>query len=55
LPNRYGLKKPESLTNEHVQKFIETCLQVIKEELPNDEQSEKLLDRLSDELEAAEA
>ena len=51
LPNRYGVKKPESLTTEQVQKFMTTCLQILAEELPNDEQREKILNRLSEELE----
>ena len=50
-PNRYGAKKPEQLTPEHVQKFMATCVQIIAEELPNDEQREKLLNRLAKELE----
>ena len=50
LPNRYGIKKPESLTAEHVQKFMATCMQVITDELPNKEQQEKVINRLAEEL-----
>ena len=51
LPNRYGVKKPESLTAEHVQKFMAACLQILAEEMPDKEQREKILNRLSEELE----
>jgi hypothetical protein len=54
LPHRYAIRKPESLATEHVQNFIETCLRIITEELPDKQQREKLLDRISEELEAAE-
>ena len=50
LPNRYGAQKPESLTVEQVQKFMTTCIQIIADELPNDEQRAKVIKRLSDEL-----
>ena len=51
LPNRYGVKKPECLTAEHVQKFMAACLQILAEEMPDKEQREKILNRLSEELE----
>ena len=51
LPERYGAKKPETLTKEHVQKFMATCMQIIAEELPDKEQREKILHRLAEELE----
>jgi hypothetical protein len=51
LPNRYGVKKPESLTAEHVQQFMVKCMQVIADELPNKEQQEELINRLAEELE----
>jgi len=51
LPDRYGAKKPESLTAEKVQKFLEKCIQIIAEELPDDEQRTVILNRLTEELE----
>ena len=51
LPNRYGVKKPENLTAEQVQKFLEKCIQIIAEELPDNEQRTKILQRLTEELE----
>ena len=51
LPDRYGAKKPESLTAEKVQKFMTSCLQIIADELPNDELRTKILNRLMGELE----
>ena len=50
LPDRYGTKKAQTLTTEHVQKFMATCLQIIAEELPNDDQREKIFNRLAEEL-----
>jgi len=50
VPNRYGIKKPEILTAEHVQKFMVACIQVIVDELPNKEQQKKILNRLAEEL-----
>jgi hypothetical protein len=41
LPNRYGNKKPESLTVEQMQKFMATCMQIIADEVPNKEQQKK--------------
>ena len=49
LPDRYGTKKPESLTAEKVQKFLEKCIQIIAEELPDDEQRTIILNRLAEE------
>jgi hypothetical protein len=54
FPQRYGIKKPESLTAEKVQKFMTSCMQIIAEELPDKEQRTKILDRLSEEMEALE-
>ena len=54
LPNRYGGKKPETLTAEHVQKFMTLCLQIIAEEIPDVEHREKILNRLAAELEDEE-
>jgi hypothetical protein len=51
LPDRYGIKKPESLTAEKVQKFMTTCIQIIADELPDNELREKILNRLTEELE----
>jgi hypothetical protein len=51
---RYGIKKPESLTAERVQKFMTSCLQIIAEELPDKEQRTKILDRLTEEMEGLE-
>ena len=51
LPNRYGIKKPESLTADKVQKFMTLCLQIITEELPDDELRTKIINRLAEELE----
>ena len=51
LPDRYGVKKPETLTAEKVQKFMTSCLQIITDELPNDEQRATIIHRLSEELE----
>ena len=51
LPDRYGAKKQKTLNAEEVQKFMTSCLQIIAEELPNDEQRTKILDRLMEELE----
>jgi hypothetical protein len=50
LPERYGTKKPETLTAEKVQKFMTSCLQIIADELPNDELRTKILNRLAEEL-----
>ena len=50
LPERYGSKKPETLTVEQVQKFMTTCMQIIAEELPDEELRTKILDRLAEEL-----
>jgi hypothetical protein len=52
LPDRYGAKKPETFTAEQVQKFMTMCLQILTEELPNDEQRKKILDQLSQKLDA---
>jgi len=49
LPDRYGTKKPESLTAERVQKFMTSCLQIIADELPDDELRAKILNRLTEE------
>jgi hypothetical protein len=54
FPTRYGIKKPELLTVEKVQKFMTSCLQIIAEELPDEEQRTKILDRLSTEMEGLE-
>ena len=51
LPNRYGCKKPETLTAEKVQQFLEKCIQIITEELTDDEMRSRILNRLTEELE----
>ena len=51
IPHRYGAIKPESLTAEQVQKFLEKCVQIIADELPDDEQRAKILNRLAEEME----
>ena len=51
LPDRYGTKKAQTLTAEHVQKFMAACMQVIAEELPDKECREKIINRLAGELE----
>ena len=51
LPERYGTKKPETLTAEKVQQFMTSCLQIIADELPDDELRTKILNRLTEELE----
>ena len=51
FPQRYGNKKPENLTAERVHKFLTSCMQIIAEELPDKEVREKILDRLSEEME----
>ena len=50
LPNRYATKQPETLTTEHVQKFMAACMRIIAEELPDQEQREKIIQRLAEEL-----
>jgi hypothetical protein len=49
-PKRYAAQKPEALTAEHVQQFLAHCIQIIAEELPNEEQRQRLIDRLTEEL-----
>ena len=51
LPERYGAKKAESLTAEHVQNFMTSCMQIIADELPDNEQRTKILNRLTEEVE----
>ena len=51
LPDRYGQKKPGSLTAEQVQKFLTSYLQIITDEVPNNELRTKILNRLSEETE----
>ena len=51
LPERYGVKKSENLTAEHVQNFMTSCLQIIADELPSNELRTKILNRLTEELE----
>ena len=51
VPNRYGPSKPDSLTLEQVQKFLETCIHIIGEELPNEELRSRIITRLTGELE----
>jgi hypothetical protein len=51
LPDRYGQKKPGSLTAEQVQKFLASYLQIIADEVPNNEQRTKILNRLAEEAE----
>ena len=51
LPDRYGTKKAKTLTAEHVQKFMATCMQIVAEELPDKERREKIINRLAEELE----
>ena len=51
LPERYGTKKTKTLTAEHLQQFMATCMQVIAEELPDTEQRKKIFNRLAEELE----
>ena len=55
FPQRYGGKKQENLTAERVQRFMTSCLQIIAEELPDKEHREKILDRLSVEMEGLDA
>jgi len=50
LPDRYGSQKPKSLSTEEVQKLMTSCFQIIAEELPDDEQRSKILNRLTEEL-----
>jgi len=50
LPNRYGVQKPETLTAERVQKFMTTCIEIIVNKLPNDEQRKNIFNRLTKEL-----
>ena len=50
VPERFGAKKPETLTAEHVQKFMETCMRIIAEEVPDEEQRAKIIHRLAEEL-----
>jgi len=49
-PDRYAAKKPETLTAEHVQKFMATCMRIIAEELPEQERRDKIMQRLEEEL-----
>jgi hypothetical protein len=51
LPDRYGQKKPGSLTAEQVQKFLASYLQIIADEVPDNELRTKILNRLNDEAE----
>jgi hypothetical protein len=51
VPDRYGAKKPGTLTAEHVQQFMATCMQIIAEELPDEELRTKIIHRLAAELE----
>jgi len=55
MPDRYGTKKAESLTAEKVQKFMTSCLQIIADELPDEEQRTKILNRLTEEITEPEA
>jgi len=50
LPDRYGIKKAASLTVEQVQNFMTSCLQIVADELPDEEQRTRILNRLTDEL-----
>jgi len=50
LPNQYAAKKPETLTPEHVQKFIETCLKVVIECVPSKKLQTTIINRLAEEL-----
>jgi IS30 family transposase len=50
LPNRYGTQKPETMTAEQVQKFMTTCIEIIVNELPDDEQRKNIFNRLTKEL-----
>lgn len=50
LPKRYAAKKPETLTPEHVQKFIETCMKVVVESVPNKKLQTIIINRLTEEL-----
>jgi len=50
LPNQYAAKKPETLTPEHVQKFIETCMKVITECVPSKKLQTTIINRLAEEL-----
>jgi len=54
LPDRYGIKKGKTLTPEQVQKFMAACIQIIAEELPEQEQREKILNRLVEETSGLE-
>jgi hypothetical protein len=51
IPERFAAKTPETLTAEHVQKFMATCMQIIAEEVPDQELREKIINRLAAELE----
>jgi len=51
LPERYGNKKPETPTAEQLQQFLENCIQIIAEELPDGEKRTQILNRLSEGLE----
>jgi IS30 family transposase len=55
LPERYGIKKAKALTSEQVQKFMTACLQIITEEITDEEQKEKIFQRLDEELGATES
>ena len=50
LPNQYAAKKPETLTPEHIQKFIEACMKVIIECVPNKKLQTTIINRLTEEL-----
>jgi len=50
VPDRYAAKTPGLLTAEHVQHFMATCMRIITEEVPDQEQREKILRRLAEEL-----
>jgi hypothetical protein len=51
MPDRYAAKKPETLTHEHVQKFMAACMQIITETVPNEKLRKEILQRLAAELE----
>ena len=51
LPDRYGAKKPGSLTEDQVQKFLTSYLQIIADEVPDKERRTKILNRLTEEVE----
>jgi hypothetical protein len=48
---RFGPRKPETLTEEHVQKFMAKCMQIIAEKVPNKALRAEIFNRIASELE----